>query len=1409
MYRRLSRLQEQEVSITELFTDPVFMENQATSMITGNSHISTGSLALSLLSYRICHYLERCFSDITYLRGPRKIIMPQNAYDSKPVRHTVEVEDLEEDLQEDIQSAQFHESDYIDEQYLYSSDDEFFEDMTDDNEEPSLDFTAPLPNDDMPFQSPQARASYRDFAEFVQERAQSIAQAGVWHPWPKRPYLEPALHLFNQGLPTAHNCMTGQPLFGPKPTPRQPTQGQCPNPLFKHTALAKRSISLPHKALQCPVPSLSQGGESSLVPGSSAGQSASVVSVLAGGMSYFLTRNPIVGLATWICTQFSGAEARPHVPSNMADEIGDRPISRSEFHDLRVEMRQYLSRNYSDYSSRVRHHLHRLLLRSLPELRSYGYKRKLDIPFVIKGKVLQRLLRRYRRVILRHSDDIELLPALIIESHRLQHDLQQWQSEHPQMTLHPLVNERAVQAVVEAYKRSMVMNPIDEQRYLQTLNDGIRDEAELEDQLAVLTAEYEQVQQSKDTELSVYNRRLQNIRSNRLGTEVKKHVADSPETMNSVLNRLISHAKLVYEKKVAQLDEELRVLSEQQFELQVPMAYREGITQAINALDTMEDGVLAGSMDADALFSQYQSEYHQYAHQLLDLTFDVYDEPAVIKWQVAKFHLTQGYNQLEALLTLKDSVLPKVQEYKDASSSLDGFIANQWAKEIAVTCIAEQFNRSKGDGDVIALYEQWRQDETVGFYLSYAALMAYGALTGHYTEQGLPQDSNALPWSESLQYDFQQASTGYIQEPPGFKSILSLKRSETFGGSGKDYTQQFDDYKKNHAQTEAKIHSYQVLTSHGISYQHAKQLQVQKFRSFTLEVSPQTGSGWARATSTSRGYGAGGYAGPWAGKRYQLPGSILVFWLERGETLVVSTIDGYSASILLSEQESRNHRLLNLLKRSGNHASNQLLNGMPLIHHLLKLLWPDDSNNPIVSREHSYIVPAEKDIFGRVRKKAYTTSNGAYPFLVAQKHSHPNSSLLTVLQSDITQSLKDSTEQFWHINRDEHFWEVIGKHFVPFYDTVFNSLYEPGYEIDALDLSVEIVSMALMLVPVVGSIARMSKVMKLSMRSAMRQGLQQGLRGNKLRRFVKNTLMKDAAFLAELRNLGQESLDTLWDMVDPSPVPFGGISPSMISLNRMGKRLNDAAPNQPHDPALHSAMTLNQCLLPGRRVKRGLHEDKGGAGCLPIINLFSRKSAPDKGSSSSKGSLLRKETEGLHLDPVRTIDDAYIREPNQYSTYSQALESNREIKALIDVPNEKCEAMMPLAGKFMKEIGFTNIRYRGMFIWTNGLDNMPGNHFVVLGDIGGNTLVFDLTAAQFENKGMPTLTEALVLSEPGWAKRFQQATTRKLIKYKDFDTSGEARGDFSSMNTPLPTDDIIGSTLLTEPGWYRTMIAHS
>lgn len=215
--------------------------------------------------------------------------------------------------------------------------------------------------------------------------------------------------------------------------------------------------------------------------------------------------------------------------------------------------------------------------------------------------------------------------------------------------------------------------------------------------------------------------------------------------------------------------------------------------------------------------------------------------------------------------------------------------------------------------------------------------------------------------------------------------------------------------------------------------------------------------------------------------------------------------------------------------------------------------------------------------------------------------------------------------------------------------------------------------------------------------------------------------------------------------------------------------------------------------LPARQIANGI-----GKQLKPIKNYVrGAKKTVEKPVATS----FLKPLEPFRQTPSGLVDNL-TEGADQYLTQ---LKSQSTIADAINNPNGRCETLMDLVATRIKndDVGMTNIRFRAVQIWNNAMEQMPSHHFAVIGRKGGQDFVFDLSAHQYANQGMPDLTGPLILKEAEWAQKFSNATTRKLIKYKDFTTSTQASREFNSLPGYSPVDFIDGGVLLSTPQWYK------
>ena len=711
------------------------------------------------------------------------------------------------------------------------------------------------------------------------------------------------------------------------------------------------------------------------------------------------------------------------------------------------------------------------------------------------------------------------------------------------------------------------------------------------------------------------------------------------------------------------------------------------------------------------------------------------------------------------------------------------------------------------ESECILAYDKLDKIAEIKPYLMQTAITVFGILKGNYSSKALSQTEIMpywfIPWGYKEQETFTNACFGIIPKSSGFRSILSLKRSDEFS-SQSEYNQQFSEYRENHLDTEVAHNAYQVLQKTGLKYYELRKTIPISVWSLKLIVANE--SGFVTWEDAHKGKEWDMFRQPLPGGQVALGGDIDVIHLDNGQALVISTIDGVCTSKLFTRAEF-NLGLKTILNNGMNQGgiysvrhyqdgageTHQSLYGDALVKNLLKPLW-DDSYNPLLAR---------------AKKSRFNEKNLVpYPILVKTNNSKlklDKQDTYSIIKILIKQGLDHALDIGWHNLYDMSEGEELARMFIPLYEPIYRAIYEPGYNINIQDFTFEVASTILMLYPVVGSAFRMSLTMKRAFKLAMKNGFKKRLRGTALRKDVKLSLMNNKALSAEFKRMQNIAIETIWDLVDPNPLPFSGISSSMALLK---KPLDTHSPNKrvhiqsdgkqitiemPNDNSHHKEFLDNPlaykkeifCPTSPHRVKRG------------ISDLFCIKRRSHQQSAPLPHDPLSKKHK-------RILSDTYIDVPNQYSIYREEILKNKILEEAIYTPREKCESLLSEVTRFMKMNNFSDIRYRSMYFWVKSTDDMATIHFVVLGNLRQETFVFDLTAAQFSDRGMPKIDAPLVMPEPAWAKLYQQATTSKLIKYQDFNSIREAKNAMHVYDRYGPMDELaFDPILLTEPMWYK------
>lgn len=153
------------------------------------------------------------------------------------------------------------------------------------------------------------------------------------------------------------------------------------------------------------------------------------------------------------------------------------------------------------------------------------------------------------------------------------------------------------------------------------------------------------------------------------------------------------------------------------------------------------------------------------------------------------------------------------------------------------------------------------------------------------------------------------------------------------------------------------------------------------------------------------------------------------------------------------------------------------------------------------------------------------------------------------------------------------------------------------------------------------------------------------------------------------------------------------------------------------------------------------------------------------------------------------------------------IKQNRELNSAILSPSEKCESVIIPVAKLLEEKGFTDIRCRAMAFFVNGMDDRPGNHFLVIASKDNVDYAIDITAGQFYGQ-FEELSGPIIMPEAKWAQKYNNVTSeRKLIIYADypFRKTSDARSDFGPYSPYLgegPNCRVPNAKVIKRPVWY-------
>ena len=466
----------------------------------------------------------------------------------------------------------------------------------------------------------------------------------------------------------------------------------------------------------------------------------------------------------------------------------------------------------------------------------------------------------------------------------------------------------------------------------------------------------------------------------------------------------------------------------------------------------------------------------------------------------------------------------------------------------------------------------------------------------------------------------------------------------------------------------------------------------------------------------------------------------------------------------------------------------------------------------------------------------------------------PQETLLETLNKAFHDVLKRSATNRKKALYQATVFQKIADILVPFYAEIRGAINDPGHKIDASSIMLDVVGVCFVAAQAGTKAAALLKNAK-GIGQIIGEGTKKGLTGKGLQKFVIKEMGKQGIINAA--QLSKISVNALLDLV--LPINIGSLlkksTPKKDLLSGFEKILNTGMPTAINRRGINKKYINTEIsiddLTPS--TERGVtvyitKADGPGKGNYYIKsddNIYQirwddyahtwRTVDPKNPGRFSYGEpivfedgkwVINKNYGGLRGGAIKDPDIVMGEMPqregfplekvteNLISTdkvdaqaHLNEIKKNRELNSAILSPNEKCESVIIPVGKYMEEKGFTDIRCRAMGFYVNGMDDKPGNHFLLIGTKDGRDYAFDITAGQFHGQ-FEELSGPIIMPEELWAQKYGNVTAeRKLIIYADypFKKTSDARTDFGAYSKYFaegPNCRLPNAKVIKRPVWY-------
>lgn len=459
------------------------------------------------------------------------------------------------------------------------------------------------------------------------------------------------------------------------------------------------------------------------------------------------------------------------------------------------------------------------------------------------------------------------------------------------------------------------------------------------------------------------------------------------------------------------------------------------------------------------------------------------------------------------------------------------------------------------------------------------------------------------------------------------------------------------------------------------------------------------------------------------------------------------------------------------------------------------------------------------------------------------KHDEKSkSSLVAILNISMKNALDRSANKLKSDLYKPSALHRIASLFIPFYSDIYGSLTDAEYRPDGYALMADIFAVVCVAAQAgmkIGALLNNAK----GIATIAREGVTKGLTGKGLYKFMIREMGEQVVINAI--KLGKISANAMFDLVDAlmlrdlstyimtkvrANMIFHNIIPGKAGAEEVGKEFIrvDVALKDMHKQTLRGG-EVYVSIAPKTRLRVYYIETAKGISEVRWSPTTKAWRTVDPKDPSNPGQIMHPEknkwvvtsvTEGGGIQPEMGIQrlrndlpDKKISFDTQHAKDTEGVDARALLEELyrrdstrlaMANPAERSKYLMAPVANFLSDHGFENIRYRGMAVFVDSVDQMPANHFVVIGAKNNRDYVFDLTAGAFSRK-YDEFSGPVILPEELWAQKYANINGASLIKYADYKSrvkANEIFGAYSEYTHHGPEAIIPHAKVLRRPEWY-------